>query len=358
MAQLNNAPNWMDLYNKAQYQEASQVLREDFKTQEPQDPNKLLVGNNIGSMYFKKKKYAEARDILVPTLEIMQRQHHPHIITCELNLAWTYAMLNDLDSAERLVQHIETENDVLDTDKILNHITQQRQRSQTSYSVLQECNTTAGDLCKMAVPPTKMTDSTKSLAYDKEESTQNTMEHRDYLNPFDVWSAYKSGLYVDEDAIRHARVWVTIFKSAGWLDTAVSAGAYPVLIGNSIGKFLNGDTKSSIYLVLLDWAPLVNRRDIGSIFDFLQEHDYNPVRKEVHIRGTNIIINIQSLMDNYSYTIVKDITQVMSSGYRDKRFILRYDMQSVQSCSSKASEFLLLLYVFSTQGCAIEETMS
>lgn len=74
-------------------------------------------------------------------------------------------MLNDLDSAERLVQHIEEENDVLDMDKIRNHITQQRQRSQTSYSVIQVCNPTAGTPCKIAVPPTKKTDSIKSSAY-------------------------------------------------------------------------------------------------------------------------------------------------------------------------------------------------
>lgn len=89
MAQLDDTPIWMDLYDRGQYQEASEVLREDFRAQEPQNPMKLLIGNNIGSKYFKQKKYAEARDILVPTLEIMQRQDHPHIITCESNLAWT-----------------------------------------------------------------------------------------------------------------------------------------------------------------------------------------------------------------------------------------------------------------------------
>jgi hypothetical protein len=57
-----------------------------------------------------------------------------------------------------------------------------------------------------------------------------------------------------------------------------------------------------------------NRRDMGSIFDFLQEHDYDPVLKEIHMQGTNIIINIQSIIDNYSYTGLEDITKVIPSG--------------------------------------------
>jgi polyhydroxyalkanoate synthesis regulator phasin len=36
----------------------------------------------------------------------MQRQGHPHILTCTTNLAWTCAKLDDLDQAEKLVQEV------------------------------------------------------------------------------------------------------------------------------------------------------------------------------------------------------------------------------------------------------------
>jgi hypothetical protein len=78
MAQLNGAaPTWMDLYTEGQYEKASQLLQEDFKTLKRQIPKKLLIGTNIGSIFFNQKKYTKARDILVPTFDLMQRQDHP-----------------------------------------------------------------------------------------------------------------------------------------------------------------------------------------------------------------------------------------------------------------------------------------
>jgi hypothetical protein len=208
----------------------------------------------------------------------------------------------DLDQAEKLVKEIRTtpENKYGRTDheeltKLIKVIAQLRKKSQTSSPAVRKGKGNT-------------TESNPSPGIGRQ------IKPGDNLNPFDLWSAYRSGLCVDEDAVRHARVWVTIFKSSGWLDTAVLAGANPTLVGSSIDKFLDGDTNASIYLVLLDWAPLVNRRDMASIFDFLQEHDYDQELKEVHIRGTNIIVNIQSIIDNYSYSGLENIRKVIPSG--------------------------------------------
>lgn len=81
----------MELYAKDQYEKVWKILHESFKTQEEQSPEKLSLANNIGSIYFNQMKYIKARDILVPTLEIMQRQDHRHTIICMKNLASTYA---------------------------------------------------------------------------------------------------------------------------------------------------------------------------------------------------------------------------------------------------------------------------
>lgn len=46
---------------------------------------------------------------------------------------------------------------------------------------------------------------------------------------------------------------------------------------------------------------------MASIFDFLQQHDYDQELQEVHIRETNVVVSIQSIKDNYSYTGLEDI---------------------------------------------------
>jgi hypothetical protein len=67
-------------------------------------------------------------------------------------------------------------------------------------------------------------------------------------------------------------------------------------------------------LVLLDWDPLIQSQETSNIFKFLQDHEYDPNLKEVHIKGRNITINLQSIIDNYNYTGLKDITKVIPSG--------------------------------------------
>jgi hypothetical protein len=134
----------------------------------------------------------------------------------------------------------------------------------------------------------------------------------DFLNPFDTWSLYQTGVEVDEKAIKHARAWLTIFKAADWLEEVSSAGVNPTLAGKGIERLYHGDYTNPIYLVLLDWA-LFRRQHPHNILDFLQEHEYDPVLKEVHVRGKNITINIQSIVDNYNYTGLENITKILSS---------------------------------------------
>jgi hypothetical protein len=73
------ASSCIKLYTKGHYEKAQQVLQESFKSLEPPNHNILLLGNNIGSFYFKQKKYTKTREILSPTLQNMQRQGHLEI---------------------------------------------------------------------------------------------------------------------------------------------------------------------------------------------------------------------------------------------------------------------------------------
>jgi hypothetical protein len=94
------------LYTERQYEKAQQVWQESFKRLVEPPDDLLLVGNNIGSNYFQQKEYTKAREILTITLLYMEQQGHYDVLTCKANLAWTYAMLEDLDQADTLAQEI------------------------------------------------------------------------------------------------------------------------------------------------------------------------------------------------------------------------------------------------------------
>ncbi|KAH8742891.1 hypothetical protein F5883DRAFT_441619 [Diaporthe sp. PMI_573] len=98
----NNNQLGIKLFRRGRYEEAEQVFHEILTLLDPKEHDRLSIENNVGSIYHKKKEYAKAKDLLHSTLQKMQRQDHPHTLICKSNLAWTWAMLGDLDKAQKL----------------------------------------------------------------------------------------------------------------------------------------------------------------------------------------------------------------------------------------------------------------
>jgi hypothetical protein len=107
MEQLEgNAKLGVRLYTEGQYERAKQAFLEACKHLGLEHPNRLLIQNNIGAVYFMMKKYGDAKGVLDYAAEGMERQNRPETLLCKRNLAWTCAMLGDLDKAETLMREI------------------------------------------------------------------------------------------------------------------------------------------------------------------------------------------------------------------------------------------------------------
>lgn len=110
---------------------------------------------------------------------------------------------------------------------------------------------------------------------------------------------------------RYARIWNLIFKNGDWINQILQlqgskGNPVPCLVGRDLKKLYHGKSKG-IYLALLIHDETGDAKYITkSLFESLQEHEYDENKSEIRLKGSDIVLHIHDAIGSSEWVEMKD----------------------------------------------------